>query len=197
MEKTYNMLTTIIIQETEQMTLEEIASEYQGNLSPSLLAIAFKKLYKLIIYTGNKYTGLTSADIASFSLEKLDYCLSSYTQGEVKFITYFTTVLKNKFREETQSLNTHKRKAMFVSNSYEQMVENGYDVAEEMLDLDNLSDDLKSYGLSDREILYCEYLVQDLPNKEIAEILGVSQMTLSNMRKKLRQKLMPLALNFA
>lgn len=197
MDNTLKMLSTLIIPGTENMTLEDISKEYRGNTSPSLFALAFKKVYKLIICIGQNYIGLTEDDITSYALEKLDYCLLTYEPGKGKFSTYFTTVLKNKFREETENLNTHKRKAIFMSDSYEQMVENGFDIADNYLEVENLIDDLKAYNLSDREMQYCEYLVQDLTNKEIAELLGVSQMTLSNMRKKLRQKLMPLALNFA
>ena len=101
----------------------------------------------------------------------------------------------NKFREETQSLNTHKRKIMFHSDSYESLVENGFDIESEMA-LDETFDSLESYGLNARELEYCNLIIQNYSNAEISKKLGVSIMTLSNMRKKLREKLTPLALQY-
>ena len=124
---TLEMLSTLIINETLEMTLEEIAVAYREDLNPSLLAAAFAKTYKLIINISNHYYGLTQDDIASFSLEKLDFCLQTYNDDKAAFSTYFSTNLKNKFREETQYLNTQKRKVMFYSESYDMMVENGFD----------------------------------------------------------------------
>jgi ATP/maltotriose-dependent transcriptional regulator MalT len=102
----------------------------------------------------------------------------------------------NKFREETQALNTHKRKAIFYSDSYEGMIENGYDLIAATCEEIGIKDTLISYNLTQRELTYCELIMKNYSNAEISEILEVSIMTLSNMRKKLRQKLSPLALGF-
>ena len=195
MLRTLNMLSTLIIEETRDMTLEEIAKAYRENLNPSLLALAFEKTYKLIIYVSRNYYGLTNEDIASFALEKLDFSLQTYKIGQANFTTYFTTVLMNKFREETEALNTQKRKAIFFSDSYETMVENGYDLVACTIE-DDIVYSLEEYNLSVRELEYCNLIIADYSNAEISAKLGVSVMTLSNMRKKLREKLMPLALGF-
>lgn len=192
---TLKTLSTLIINETLEMTLEEIAVAYREDLNPSLLAAAFAKTYKLIINISNHYYGLTQDDIASFSLEKLDFCLQTYNDDKAAFSTYFSTNLKNKFREETQYLNTQKRKVMFYSDSYDAMVENGFDL-ESPEQMRETTDNLASYGLTEREMAYCDLILKDFTNVEISKQLGVSVMTLSNMRKKLRKKLRSLALEY-
>lgn len=196
MLKTLNTLSTLIIEETRDMSLEQIAEAYGESLNPSLLALAFEKTFKLIINISAKYYGLTNEDIASFSLEKLDICLQTYKNGQAGFSTYFTATLMNKFREETEALNTQKRKALFYSDSYELMVENGYDLVACTLEEDEIVYSLQEYNLTQREMEYCNLILSDFNNAEISSKLGVSVMTLSNMRKKLREKLMPLALGF-
>ena len=192
---TLKTLSTLIINETLEMTLEEIAVAYREDLNPSLLAAAFAKTYKLIINISNHYYGLTQDDIASFSLEKLDFCLQTYNDDKAAFSTYFSTNLMNKFREETQYLNTQKRKVMFYSESYDVMVENGFDL-ESPEQVRETIDNLASYGLTGKEMAYCDLILKDFTNAEISKLLGVSVMTLSNMRKKLKEKLMPLALEY-
>ena len=196
MLKTLNTLSTLIIEETRVMSLEQIAEAYEENLNPSFLALAFEKTYKLIIYVSRNYYGLSDEDIASFSLEKLDDCLLTYKKGQASFSTYFTRTLHNKFREETQALNTQKRKALFFSDSYEVMVENGFDLIAATCEDDEIIDTLTQYKLTEKELQYCDLILSDWSNSEISKMMGVSVMTLSNMRKKLREKLMPLALGF-
>lgn len=195
MLETLNMLSTLIIEDTRDMSLEQIAGAYRENLNPSLLALAFAKTYKSIIDISRYYYGLTQNDIASFALEKLDFCLQTYENDKAMFSTYFNVNLRNKFREETQALNTQKRKALFFSDSYELMVENGFDL-ESSEPLREIIDDLKSYGVNEKEMVYCNLILKDFTNMEISKILGVSVMTLSNIRKKLREKLIPLILEY-
>lgn len=195
MINTLKTLSTLIVDDMMKMTLEEIAVAYREDLDPSLLATAFAKTYKLILKVSEKYYGLTEDDIASLALEKLDYCLQTHDSQVAAFSTYYTTHLINRFREETQSLNTHKRKIIFHSDSYEALVENGFDI-EDNTSIDETLDNIESYGLNDREVEYCNLILQNYTNAEIAKQLGVSVMTLSNMRKKLREKLMPLALQY-
>jgi RNA polymerase sigma factor (sigma-70 family) len=196
MLKTLNTLSPLIIEDNQDMTLDQIAEAYRESLNPSLLALAFEKTFKLIINISVKYYGLTNEDIASFSLEKLDMCLQTYKNGQANFSTYFTATLMNKFREETQALNTQKRKALFYSDSYELMVENGYDLVACTCEDDEIIDTLTQYKLTEKELQYCDLILSDWSNAEISKMMGVSVMTLSNMRKKLREKLMPLALGF-
>ena len=196
MLRTLNMLSTLIIEDTRDMSLEQIAEAYRESLNPSLLALAFEKTYKLIINISAKYYGLTDEDIASFSLEKLDICLQTYKSGQVNFSTYFTKALMNKFREETEALNTQKRKVLFFSDSYEVMAENGFDLVAAACEDDEIMDTLTQYKLTEKELQYCSLILNGWSNSEISKMMGVSIMTLSNMRKKLREKLMPLALGF-
>lgn len=192
MKSTLEILNKLIDESTLGMTLEEISMEYKKDLSPSLLALAFKKVYKLIISVSSDYIGLATEDVASLSLEKLDECLQQFLpESGVKFTTFYTVYLKNRFREETQHLNTHKRKVLFVSDSYEEMTDNGYEPVDESVEdsIQSVLDTLIMFNLSDKELRYCVMVIEGYTNNEISKILGVSLMTLTNFRKKLKKKL--------
>ena len=197
MRGTYKMLVGLTQDKYKNLSMEQLALEYQKELNPSILAESFVRNYSFIFQIASGYYGLTEQDIASHALERLDYCLQTYQQGR-KFLTYYGTVLKNKFREETQYLNTHKRKVIFHSSSYEVMVDNGFDLVanaqgNEMVEL---IEDLRERGLEDKEIRYCFYLLMGESNANIAKSMGCTIMTLCNMRKKLKKKLGDLALAF-
>jgi len=194
---TYKMLVGLTQDKYKNLSMEQLALEYQKELNPSILAESFVRNYSFIFQIASGYYGLTEQDIASHALERLDYCLQTYQQGR-KFLTYYGTVLKNKFREETQYLNTHKRKVIFHSSSYEVMVDNGFDLvacAQED-EITDLIEDLRERGLEDKEIRYCFYLLMGESNANIAKSMGCTIMTLCNMRKKLKKKLGDLALVF-
>ena len=194
---TYKMLVGLTQDKYKNLSMEQLALEYQKELNPSILAESFVRNYSFIFQIASGYYGLTEQDIASHALERLDYCLQTYQQGR-KFLTYYGTVLKNKFREETQYLNTHKRKVIFHSPSYEVMVDNGFDLvacAQED-EITDLIEDLRERGLEDKEIRYCFYLLMGESNANIAKSMGCTIMTLCNMRKKLKKKLGDLALVF-
>ena len=195
MQETYKMMVGLMQDKYRDLSMEQLALEYQKELNPSILAESFVRNYNFIFQMASGYYGLTEQDIASYALERLDYCLQTYQQGR-KFLTYYGTVLKNKFREETQYLNTYKRKVIFHSSSYEAMVDNGFDlVASAQEDeIANLVEDLREQGLEDREIQYCFYLLIGESNAEIAKNMGCTIMTLCNMRKRMRIKLGKFAL---
>ena len=109
MRGTYKMLVGLTQDKYKNLSMEQLALEYQKELNPSILAESFVRNYGFIFQIASGYYGLTEQDIASHALERLDYCLQTYQQGR-KFLTYYGTVLKNKFREETQYLNTIKGK---------------------------------------------------------------------------------------
>lgn len=198
MNNTLQTLSTIITEEYNQMNLEQLADAYTKELNPSILASAFSKCFDLINYTASQYFGLTSEDIASYSLEVLDFCLQSYIADKCVFTTYYTTVLKNRFRQETQALSTQKRKVAIYSDSLDGLMEAGFDVADaadSYLDSkDALMENLSSLNLREIERNYCELVATGYTNSEISKILKVSVMTLSNLRKSLRVKLVPLYL---
>ena len=195
MQGTYKMLVGLTQNKYRDLSMEQLAIEYQKELNPSILAESFVRNYNFIFQMASGYYGLTEQDIASHALERLDYCLQTYQQGN-KFLTYYGTVLKNKFREETQYLNTHKRKVIFHSSSYEVMVDNGFDLVTSAQgnEMAELIEDLWEYGLDDREIEYCFYLLLGESNTDIAKNMGCTIMTLCNMRKRMRIKLRNFAL---
>jgi FixJ family two-component response regulator len=78
-----------------------------------------------------------------------------------------------------------KRKANYVSNSYELMVENGFDIESET----SVDDQLFSIEeLSMREKEYCRLLLLEYTNAEISKIMGVSLTALSYYRTKIKIK---------
>lgn len=198
MNNTLKTLSTIITEEYKQNNLEQLADAYKKELNPSILASAFSKCFDLINHVATQYFGLTSEDVASFSLEVLDFCLQNYIADNCAFTTYYTTVLKNRFRQETQSLSTHKRKVALYSDSLDGLMCDGFDVqdnADNYFDsMDALMTNLGSFNLRELEKNYCELVAVGYTNNEISKILNVSVMTLSNLRKSLRVKLSPLRL---
>lgn len=190
MQETYKMMVGLTQNKYRHLSMEQLAIEYQKELNPSILAESFVRSYSFIFQIASGYYGLTEQDIASHALERLDYCLQTYQQGN-KFLTYYGTVLKNRFREETQYLNTYKRKVIFHSSSYEAMVDNGFDlvVSTQEDETADLIEDLREYGLEDKEIEYCLYLLIGESNTDIAKNMGCTIMTLCNMRKRMRIKL--------
>lgn len=197
MDRTLKTLTPLITPEYNNMTLEQLASIYETEgLSPSVLAAAFSKVYNLINNLSSEYFALSSQDVASYSLEILDYCLREYEPGKAKFSTYFTVILKSRLREETKSLFTYKRRANLFGDSLEYSMENGFDIAAP--DISSLIEDevfmeaLKKYDLTERELRYCYLVVDGYKSGEIASLLKVSAMTLTNIRKSLRVKISPL-----
>lgn len=200
MENTLKLFNSIKTYELNNLQMEQLSEAYVEGLNPSILATAFSKCYKLIISISKKYYGLTSHDIASFSVEVLDFCLQSYVPGKASFTTYFSKVLSNRFRQETESLSTAKRKVVFHSSSLEAIIEEGFepeDIHTKVSTLDDIIDCLLDFDLNPRELEYCTLLLADYKNSEIAEMLEVSVMTLSNIRKRLRRKMLPLYLDFA
>lgn len=192
MYSTVKMFSQYVVSEKLNEPLESLAIEYQGNHSQAVFATAFYKLYKLVVVTSQQFFGLTQQDIASWSVEKLDYCLNHYDiTNNVKFSTYYCEIMKRKFKEETKALSMQKRKAMFVSDSYEKLVEDKYDEPGELgieyIDTTLLDLEMNK-SLTERERKFCYLVVNNYSSLEIAKTLGVSQMTLTNIKKQIRFK---------
>lgn len=172
-------------------SLEQLSSMYRQVPSDYIIAEAFCKLSKLIHNNGNRYPHIESCDQASFALEKLQMCLLTYVPGSTnKFSTYFGRVFNNKLREESQRLNYHKRCIMFNCNSLQQLMEgdSNFDVEGDSDIKINLL--CLPKNLTERELQYCKLLASGYgTNKEIAEKMNVSVMTLCNLRTNLRNKL--------
>lgn len=169
-------------------SLEELSSLYRQQPTDYIVAEAYLKLTSVIFNVYKKYTHLELCDCVSFALEKLEMCLLTYVPGSAnKFTTYFAQVLRNKLREETQRLNWSKRCVIFNSTSLQYLMEQGFDCTGGQeptapITLPNT--------LTKNEAKYCELLAMNYgTNKEIAEFMSVSVMTLCNMRRSLRQKL--------
>lgn len=176
---TLKLLQPFINPHYNSLSLEELAIQYQLNAETAILATSFSKIFKLAIIIKNEYYGLDDTDIASWCLEKLDYCLKTFS-GNNKFSTYFSTVFKNKLREETERLNYKKRKG--ILESINELLDIGID------DTYNLIDMLLPKNLTDKEYTYCILASEGYDNSYIAQKLDVSRMTISNIRKSLKVK---------
>lgn len=95
MNSTLKTLKPLITGKYSKMELEEMSEEYKLSQSPEILATAFEKLFKLILTKGGKFTTVSSEDLASISLQKLDTCLMLYDPETAKFITFYLTSLHN------------------------------------------------------------------------------------------------------
>lgn len=180
MYDTLKLLKPFIQVSLNDYPLENLALFYQSKPDTNILATAFSKLFNLIFKIKDEYWGLDETDIASWSLEILDKCLRTYN-GLAKFTTYYAKCFRNKLREETEKQNYKKRKCILVSIN---------DVVEEGLcDVYNLIDLLLPKNLTDKEKTYCLLASKGYDNSFIADVLGVSRMTISNIRKSLQIKL--------
>jgi len=179
MESTLRLLRPFITEKYTNMRLDTLAYLYQDRAEPQILASSFEKIYRLAIVISSDFWGLTECDLASWCLEKLDYCLKTYN-SESQFTTYFATVYRNKLREETERLNYQKRKCILESIS--ELIDMGIE------DTYNFIEALLPDNLTDKEYQYCILASEGYDNTTIAEILNVSRMTICNIRKSLRLK---------
>ncbi len=189
METTTRVLNNYRDEEIKGLSLEELSSLYKQTYYDCIIAEAFNQLKKLIIVNNRQYPQFETCDSISYALEKLQMCLLTYVPGSSnKFTTYFCKVYKNKLREEAQSLNTHKRCVIYNSTSLNYLMEEGFDVTgDKNIKFNNL---ILPDTLTSKEKLYCHLLAVDYgTNKEIADYMNVSVMTLCNLRKSLRIKL--------
>lgn len=171
------------------LSLEELSYLYKVTGYDCIIAEAFEQIKRLAIINSQQYPQFENDDLVSYTLEKLAMCLLTYVPNNGnKFSTYFSRVFKNKLREESQYLNTHKRCVIYNSTSLNYLMEEGFDVA------GNININCNTLVLPDtlteKEKLYCRLLAMDYgTNKQIADYMNVSVMTLCNLRKSLRIKL--------
>lgn len=183
MNETLKFLAPLVDASLLKLSLNDLALLYQEKSDSHILATAYNKIFKLAITVKNKYWGLDEAEIASYCLEKLDFCLRTYTQG-YQFTTYFCKVFSNKLREETENLNRKKRKCILesINDVVNIGVEDTYNIIEMLLPT----------NLTDREKTLCIMESEGYDRKDIADILGVSRMTVHNIEKSLKVKLVDL-----
>lgn len=193
METTTRIMNSYRVSSTKNLSLEQISSKYRQTKDDTLIAEAFTRIKNLIfLIKKREYPHIEICDIISFALEKLEMCLLTYVPGSSnKFITYFGRVFKNRLRQETQQLNYQKRCVIFNSYSLNGLMSEGFDVVNNKEINCNII--VLPKNLTDKERQYCCLLAADYgTNKEIAEYMNVSTMTLCNLRKSLKVKLKPL-----
>jgi len=200
MLETLKSMSKLCTAETEKMTLEQLSDVYRDSLSPIYLAAAFKKLYGRISEIGRKFPTVLEEDKASFALERLDFCMQTLND-KFKLNTYFSKCLFNEFRDYAQRLDCHNRKANYCKDSYDELLESGFDIPVFENGLEMLVENekdltviqfLESQDLTDLEIMYCELILDNFAtNKEMAEKLKVSVMTITNLKKRVKEKLFP------
>ena len=186
---------SIMRDEDRAKTLEVIALEYQESKNPSLLAASFDRLHELIWKLSNKHIILSDADVASISLERLDYAMQMYKGDKASFITFYHSILFNALRKAYQDANRVKSKAIHYSNSLDTMIECGYDV-ESYYTQDNLDEMYEDAQLDLRERKYCQLILEGYNQSEIATMFGVSGAMVTHIKNKIKSKL-SLSLNIA
>lgn len=191
MYKTLQTLQTLIDPATKEMTLEEVAESYRVSLNPSLLALAFQKMFPLLLSTASKFAGLTLEDVASLSLQELDYSLQTYKPGKYAFTTYSIKVVSNRLREETIANNQQKRKANQCCENIDTVRSESIIDMDKQLEQLEFYDALNSCNLTERERLYCAYIIDGYPTREIAQKMQITPQRLCEYRKHLRKKLQP------
>lgn len=171
------------------LSLEQLSSLYRQKKQDAIIAEAFDRVKRLIVVKNRQYPQFDVCDTISLALEKLELCLLTYVPGSSnKFSTYFARIYNNRLIDELAASTTNKRCVMYNCTSLNYLMEEGFDfqgnldVFCDMLCLPNT--------LTQKEKQYCYLIAIDYgTNKEIAEYMNVSTMTLCNLRKSLRCKL--------
>lgn len=179
MEKTRKLLKPFVDERLLGKSLNELALMYQATPTTAILATSFELTFRLATIIQNQFYGLADEDVVSWYLEKLDMCLRTY-KGGYQFTTYLSKVFRNKLREETERLNYKKRKC--ILESINDIVEIGLE------DTYNVIDMLLPKNLTQNEYTYCMLASEGYDNAYIADMLDVSRMTISNIRKSLKVK---------
>lgn len=188
MKNTHDMLMSIVpedmYEELSALSLEQLSIDYQYLFEPQVLAVAFDKLYLMMIQQKVKYFTISEEDLASMALVTLDKCLQLFKPNRgFKFTTFFHTALENELKRTCIKSNKENSKAnletaeLDVSLVGEVGVEDSY----EHLIPDGL--------LNEREQYICWALVQGHSIAEIANHFGVCSTRVSKIKKGLTKKL--------
>lgn len=179
MNGTLEMLKSLIPQNKNKMSLEEIAQSYQQQEDSALLALAFDRVFLLIISKSSKYYKINSEDVASLSLEQLHRAMKDYDPDYgTKFTTLFVMYLENELRRMTEFLALNPRKL----NSETENVDDHLDLSYTVLDF---SESELLAGLGENERLLCQALIGGARMADLPEMFGYS----SSLAYKLRGKL--------
>lgn len=182
MKKTLSILNPLICKPYTDLTLEELSALYKSNPTEQILATAYSKVLNLAILIRKRYYTVDEDDAASFCLEKLDYALQNYNSDtSFNFTTFFCHLFETSLKLEIQKNSRKKRKGLLES------IEDGIDVGLE--DTYNVIEMLLPKNLTTNEHEYCILASEGYDNSDIAKYLGVSRMTICNIRKSLKIKL--------
>lgn len=195
MQETFKNLKTIASLHTSEMTLSEIALEYQKTKSPILYAHIFCKMYPYLYTQAEKYFYLTAEDKISFILEELERALMAYEANREAQVQRLVSVyVNNRLRTETQSLSHHKRCANNTANSYDEVIatNDDFECLNDVFNKVLTEMALKESDLSDSEMLCCKIIMNEpheLKNTEIATEMGITSAGVAYLKKKLAVKL--------
>lgn len=188
MYNTLAMLQNLLTREDMEMPLDEISAAYQSKALPNLLASAYNKLFGLTLKLATKYRAIENEDIATKSLQILDYCLLEYDGASIPFVNYYAIMLTRELREEMKRLNTDKRRVKFFSSSYDALLEDGYEQGyEQTYDIIEILDGI---DLTKDEALYCRMAVNSFRQIEINEALNISKHDFYKMKSVLGHKIL-------
>lgn len=168
MYQTRQMMEKLITPETRQMTLNELAWNYQKKKNPIYFATAFYRVYNLLKQFRYDYEALTEQDFVSIALEKLEQCLTKF-DGIGKFSSYFMFCLAKKTNTVSNLCSNKQRK---TENYCEDM--SLYEIAytNDNQNLFELTQDLSQLALTVTQKNYLDLLLCGYNKTQIAKILG-------------------------
>lgn len=183
MKETLKMMKQIIVGSERNKDINELIAEYKETKRPNILAYLYCENYGLIYNLSLFYPLINSEDIASYSLQILDKALITYN-SDIKFSTYFYTLLKNRLNTEVTYLQRQKRK---IITSYINIDDVNTTYTDDYFSIDIFAKDNK---LSVNQKRYCELLNKGYNIKDISQIIGKSVQYLYQENKNIKQKIL-------
>ena len=135
-------------------------------------------------------------DVKQELLIELHKCCLNYN-GTGKLSTMFVTYADRRLYAMRQLSDCNNRKANFMADSYQQMVDNGYDLAFTSDEYSNIEASilLDSLNLTANEEKFCRLIMSNEceSKKEIASMIGVDPSSISYFRDRVRAKMLQVA----
>lgn len=179
------------------ISLDECVMYYQDTEDPRYLMHVFLKYFPFTVTVADKYFGLTEDDKASYAVEELSRAMIHFEPDQgTKIQTLYAKFLSNRYRYETQQLNTQKRKANSEANS-SQYDEEVFPVIltrtdKAYRDIEFEQSLKKCESLTENEKRYCNIVMNEpegISDSDIARDLGVTPAAVYYIKQSLQKKL--------
>jgi RNA polymerase sigma factor (sigma-70 family) len=174
--------------------LEELALEYQqtGDEQTFERIISNQFISSILWeFSKRKVWGMDTDDLRQELLIELEKACRNYN-GNNKISTLFWRYAERRIYGLRQSAGYQKRKAHFEADSYEKIIEGGFDFAREQEDFGDteLMIYLGKLGLNEKELAICKMAVSlNMTKSEMARAIGVTPSTIDYYTKRIRKKM--------